>query len=69
MCDLPKDVGPATNVALDRSVVPFHSLYVLGRRGPIKKAERRMKSRKIAIILSIVFFLIVGGGVVTWHFN
>jgi len=70
LIELPRDVGPATNIALDRSVAPFESLYVLSHGQPVKKAERRSKSRRIALIVSLIFLVIVaGGGVVTWHFN
>jgi hypothetical protein len=51
---LPSDAGPATNVALDRSVVQFHSPYVLGAGGLTKKAASRMKWLKAGIIVLIV---------------
>jgi hypothetical protein len=41
---------PATNVALDRSVVRFDSLYVVGSGGVTKKAVHRWKWRATAII-------------------
>jgi hypothetical protein len=59
LSELPSDSRPATNVALDRSVVRFYSLYVLGPGGLIKKAVDRRKSRTIAIIL-LSFFVVVG---------
>ena len=43
LLDLPSDAGPAANVALERSVTPFHSLYVLGGGGRIKKVANRRK--------------------------
>jgi hypothetical protein len=76
---------PATNVALDRSVVPFDSLYVAGPGGLIKKTASRRKSRRTAIVFLILFAVVgvwlsgraceqssrpaVHAGVVTWHFN
>jgi len=85
LIELPSDSRPATNVALDRSVVRFYSLYVAGSGGLIKKAVNWRKSRKTAIILLILFTVAgmclsvraceqfsrtaVQTGVVTWHFN
>jgi hypothetical protein len=43
LLELPPEAGPATNVALDRSVVAFHSPYVLGAGGRLKKVANRMK--------------------------
>ena len=48
---------PATNVALDRSVVPFDSLYVAGPGGLIKKTKNRRRARTIAILFMILFAL------------
>jgi hypothetical protein len=76
---------PATNVALNRSVVPFDSLYVAGPGGLIKKTACRSLSRRTAIVFLILFAVVgvwlsvraceqssrrgVHAGVVTWHFN
>jgi hypothetical protein len=76
---------PATNVALDRSVVAFDSLYVAGPGGSIKKTKYRRRTRTIAILFVILFALVgvwlsaraceqsprpaTRAGVVTWHFN
>jgi hypothetical protein len=51
---------PATNVALDRAVVPFNSLYVAGPRGLAKKTFGRTKSRTTALFL-LILFAVVGG--------
>ena len=56
--ELPSGSGPATNVALDRSVVRFHSLYVAGPGGSIGKAGRKL--RMTAIVL-LILFAVVGG--------
>jgi hypothetical protein len=85
LSELPSDSRPATNVALDRSVVRFHSLYVAGPGGLTKKAVHWRKSRASAIILLILFAVVgvclsvraceqssrpaVQTGVVTWRFN
>jgi hypothetical protein len=53
LLDLSSDAGPATNVALDRSVVQFHSPYALGSGGLTKKTASRMKWLKAGIILLI----------------
>lgn len=78
------DSQPATNVALDRSVVRFHSLYAVGPGGSIKKLHWR-KSPTTATVLLILFAVVgvcfsvraceqssrpaVHMGVVTWHFS
>jgi hypothetical protein len=54
LVELSPDTRPATNVALDRSVVRFHSLYELGPGGLTKKAARRVRSWTTALILLIV---------------
>jgi hypothetical protein len=59
LSELSSDSRPATNVALDRSVVRFYSLYVVGPGGLIKKAVNRRKSRTTAIIL-LALFAVVG---------
>jgi hypothetical protein len=84
LIELRSDRQPATNVALDRSVVRFHSLYAVGRGGSIKKLHWR-KSHTTAIALLILFTVVgvclsvraceqssrpaVHMGVVTWHFS
>jgi hypothetical protein len=76
---------PATNVALDRSVVPFDSLYVAGPGGLIKKTASRRLSRRTAIVFLILFAMVAvwlsaracerssrsafQAGLVAWHFN
>jgi hypothetical protein len=45
LIELPLDAGPATNVALDRSVAQFHSLYELGPGGLKAKAAKRRNWR------------------------
>jgi len=77
--------GPATNVALDRSLVRFYSLYEAGPGGLTRKAAI-WRNLAAAIILLILLAVIgvwlsmhVRGeqsfrpagqtGVVTWHFN
>jgi hypothetical protein len=85
LSELPSDSRPATNVALDRSVVRFHSLYVVGPGGLTKKALTWRKSRTTAVIFLILFAVAgvclsvraceqssrpaVQTGVVTWRFN
>src|SRR5208282_4097048 len=85
LSELPSDRRPATNVALDRSVVRFYSLYVVGPGGLTKKAVNWRKSRTTAIIFLILFAVVgmwlsvraceqssrsaVQTGVVTWRFN
>jgi hypothetical protein len=55
LSDLASGSRPATNVALDRSVVRFHSLYVVGPGGLTKKALNWGKSRTTTITLLILF--------------
>jgi hypothetical protein len=84
LSELSSASGPATNVALDRSVVRFYSLYVVGPGGSIRKAATRRKLRTTAIILLIFFAVsawlsvraceqssrpVVRTGVVTWRFS
>jgi hypothetical protein len=85
LSELPSGSRPATNVALDRSVVRFYSPYVVGSGGLIKQAANWSKSRTIVGILLIVFAVVgvclsvracepfsrraVQSGVMTWHFN
>jgi len=83
LCELPPGSGPATNVALDRSVVRFQSLYVVRPGGSIGKALGR---RTLALTAIILLFAVMGAwlsvracaqssrptvriGVVTWRFN
>ena len=85
LSNLPSNSRPATNVALGRSVVRFHSLYAAGPGGSIKKAMNWRKPR-IAVSVLLVLFGIVGvwlsvracepssrpgiqTGVMTWRFN
>jgi hypothetical protein len=84
LSELPSGSGRATNVALDRSVVRFHSLYVVGPGGSIRKAALR-RLHMTAIVL-LILFAVVGGwisvhaceqssrpavrtGVVTWRLS
>jgi len=85
LIELPADSRPATNVALDRSVVRFYSPYVVGPGGLIKKAVNWRKPGTSVSILLILFAVVgvclsiraceqfsrraVQTGVVTWHFN
>jgi hypothetical protein len=85
LIELPSDSRPATNVALDRSVVRFHSPYLVGPGGSIKKAATWRKLRTTAIILLMLFGVVgvclsvraceqsaqsaVPAGVATWRFN
>ena len=85
LIELPADSRPATNVALDRSVVRFYSPYVVGPGGLIKKAVNWRKPGTTVSILLILFAVVgvclsiraceqfsrraVQTGVVTWHFN
>jgi hypothetical protein len=55
LIELPSAVGGASNVALDRSVVPLRSLYVLGPGGLTKKVASRLRWLRTAIVLLIVF--------------
>jgi len=57
--ELPSGSGPATNVALDRSVVRFNSLYVVGPGGSIRKAALR-RLQMTAIVL-LILFAVIGG--------
>ena len=75
---------PATNVALDRSVVRFHSLYAVGPGGLTKQFLNWRKPRMTAII-SLILLAVMGAwlsvraceqsrpaartGVTTWRFN
>ena len=83
LSDLPADGPPATNVALDRSPVRFHSLYVVGSGGSIRKSVNWRKPRTAAIVLLILFASVwlsvraceqpsrhaAQTGVVTWRSN
>jgi hypothetical protein len=84
LSELPSD-NPATNVALDRSVVRFDSLYVAGPHGLTKKAVMWMMPRTALTILLILFAVVsmwlfvraceqssriaVQTGAMTWRFN
>jgi hypothetical protein len=84
LSELQSGSGPATNVALDRSVVRFHSLYVVGPGGSIGKATIRSRLQMTAMVLLILFAIVgelsvhaceqssrpaVRTGVVTWHLS
>ncbi len=58
LLELPADAGPATNVALDRSTVPFRSLYELGPNGSPRKAANRARWRTRALLLSVVIAVV-----------
>lgn len=51
---LPSDAGPATNVALQRSVVRFDARYVVRPGGSIEKAVHRMKWTALLLLLVLV---------------
>ena len=55
LSELPSGSLPATNVALDRSVVRFHSLYVVGPGGLTRKSVNWRTWPTTAIILLILF--------------
>jgi hypothetical protein len=55
--ELPSGGRPATNVALDRSIVRFYSLYVVGPGGLTKKAARHIRAWSAVIVL-IVFVVV-----------
>lgn len=85
LSELAPDRGPATNVELQRSVVPFRSLYVVGSGGLTRKSmiwrSTRSRSMILLILLAAVgislceracqHFLrpVVWTGVVTWRFS
>ena len=55
LLELPADLGAATNVVLERSVVPFEARYVLRPGGSIVKAPHRMKwAALIALIIAVL---------------
>ena len=60
LCRLPPEVGPATNVALDRALVPFHSLYVLDRHGLRRRGEHPAWTPGVARILFLLLFVMAG---------
>jgi hypothetical protein len=84
LSELPSCSGPATNVALDRSIVHFHSLYVAGPGGSIRKGALS-RFHLTAIVLLILFAVVSGWlsvhsceqsarsateiGVVTWRLS
>lgn len=61
LAELPSRHGPATNVELQRSAVPFYSLYVIGPGGLTKKLTTWSKVRPRSTIL-LMFFAAVGIG-------
>jgi hypothetical protein len=85
LSELPSSRGPATNVELQRSAVPFYSLYVAGPSGLTRKSAIRRKLRRSAIVFLILFAVVgvwlsaracerslqpaVQTGVVTWRFS
>jgi hypothetical protein len=60
LSELPPGRGPATNIALERCVVSFYSLYVAGPRGLTRKAGSRRKRT------TAMFFLILVAVVRVW---
>lgn len=84
LIELRSDGHPATNVALDRSVVRFHSPYAVASGGSIEKRHWR-KSHTTATVLLILFAVVgvcfsvraceqssrpaVHMGVATWHIS
>lgn len=46
--------GPATNVELERSVVPFRSLYAIGSAGLTRKSAARRRLQLTSLILLIL---------------
>ena len=61
LSELPHARRPATNVALDRSVARFDSLYVIGPGGLTKKAAHRRRWHITAAI--VLLCLLVAAGV------
>jgi len=53
--ELPSSRGPATNVELQRSVVPFYSLYAAGTAGLTRKATtwRKLRTRSAIFLLLV----------------
>lgn len=54
LAELPPDKGPATNVALHRSAVPFDSLYDAGPNGLTRKSRFGIKRSLVAIALIVL---------------
>jgi hypothetical protein len=78
------DREPATNVALERSVVHFQALYAVGRGGSLKKLHwRRPHVTAIALLIFLAVLSVclsvraceqsshpaIHVGVATWHFS
>jgi hypothetical protein len=60
LSELSPGAGPATNVALDRSVVRFYSQYVAGRDGLTRKTVNRRQLRMASIIFLILMAVVCG---------
>jgi hypothetical protein len=60
LSELPAPKRPVTNVALDRAVARFDSLYFLAPGGVIKKASSRKRSRR-TVAISLCLLAIAGG--------
>ena len=85
LIELPSNSRPATNVALDRSVVRFHSLYAAGPGGSATRCMLKSITSTTAIVLLGLCAVVgvwlsvraceqssrsaVQTGVVTWRFN
>jgi hypothetical protein len=59
LSELPPGRRPATNVALDRSVIRFDSLYVVGRRGLTRKTAGRIRAWPRVVIILLIVFVVV----------
>lgn len=53
LIESPPELGPATNIELERSVARFASLYTLGRRG-LRRKRAAIGSRAATIVILIV---------------
>lgn len=58
LSELSSPRGPATNVELERSVVPFHALYSVGPGGLAKKSTTWGKARARSTILLLILIAI-----------
>ena len=85
LIELPSGRGPATNVELQRALVPFYSLYVLGPNGLVKSNApwRKLRSRSVIVLIVLAALGVwlcerachytprasASTGAVTWRFS
>jgi len=85
LIELPAGRGPATNVELQRALVPFYSLYALGPSGLIKSNApwRKLRSRSVIVLIVLAVLGVclcerachyavrpsVSIGAITWRFS